>query len=408
VTRAENSAEALSEPKRFPSERYIFESPRWPQPGRHIDSAIDRMLNRRVSVVIDSSADGHALIETAKALAARSSSHLVDIYACGNDGRFHFVVFERPPLTMASAANDPTFIPWSEVEAGRVLGELDTALADLNQAGIPASAIQLGSIGIDALGHLRLSPWPLETGGPTHGPIGDQDALKAAVLRVGSRRETSRDATLVVGDVDQAKRADAVGVTAPLHRSAEGSPYRPPQIGRDAATAQMSAVGFSRTDTRFKPPAKPFGRSRRVIRKGVLTGALILVALSLILAAWFATESNSDHSAGSVGQATTGCQAVPNSCPKRTSSPTTSAPPASQGGTSAPSAVEPIATSPASAPPAAGSTPGPAAVATTPTSLVTSGSLPPPSTTSTTSTTVVAPPPNTTTTTAPLPAPASG
>jgi hypothetical protein len=411
VTRTEDAAEALSGPRRFPSDRYIFESPHWPQPGRHTDSAIDRMLNRRVTVVIDSSEDGYALIETAKALAARSSSHLVDIYACGNDGRFHYVVFERPPLTMASVANDPSFVPWIETEARRVLREFDTALTDLNQAGVVASTIQLESVGIDALGHLRLSPWPLETGGPAHGPFGDQDALRAAVLRVGLRRQTSRDTSIVGQHVAQAGRADATGATAALHRSAERSPYRPPQIGEDAPTTQLTAVGFSQTDPQFAPPAIPFGRSRVVIRKGVVSGALVLLALSLLLVAWFAIESKSSHSASGVGQATTGCQAGPSSCPNRTSSPAVSTPPPSQGGSSSPSAVAPIATAPASAAPAAAPTPGPAAVATTPTSVVTSGPLPPPATTtttSTTSTTVAAPPPTTTTTTATATATASG
>jgi hypothetical protein len=110
-------------PRPFPSTRYTFETPLSLHWGRHTYRAVDRMLMRPVSVVVDTTEEGSSLIATAKAMAARRSPHLVDIYACGDDGRFHFVVFERPASTMSTPTYDLVFVPWSEDDVARIDGD---------------------------------------------------------------------------------------------------------------------------------------------------------------------------------------------------------------------------------------------------------------------------------------------
>jgi hypothetical protein len=157
-------------------------------------TATDLWLDRSVALAVDRVSTTDSLITTGKSVARISSPHVVDVFACGKDGTESFVVFERPVLTVAFLARETRLYQWGDAQAIKVANELVIGLDDLHRAGVTTKGLHLGSIGIDGVGRVRVSPWAIGCG-PTNveesPDYGDDMALVASVLETGTRGDSS-------------------------------------------------------------------------------------------------------------------------------------------------------------------------------------------------------------------------
>jgi hypothetical protein len=96
---------------------------------------------------------------------------------------------ERPPFTLAFLAREARLYQWEEVQAINAARELVIGLNDLHRVGVKTNDLHLGSIGIDGIGRVRVSPWAL---GYPHASSKSGDVeLVASVLESGARTNAS-------------------------------------------------------------------------------------------------------------------------------------------------------------------------------------------------------------------------
>ena len=174
--------------------RYVVGAPLTRVGAVETYNATDLWLDRRVALAVDRVSVTDALTTTGKSVARISSPHVVDVFACGNVGAEGFVVFERPVFTVAFLARETWLYQWGDAQAVKAARELVIGLNDLHRAGIATKGLHLGSIGIDGVGRVRVSPWPIgcDTTDVQEAPDSGGDmALVASVLETGTRGDGS-------------------------------------------------------------------------------------------------------------------------------------------------------------------------------------------------------------------------
>jgi hypothetical protein len=123
--------------------------------------ATDLWLDRQVALAIGTRDNSHSLLQLGRLVAGIDSSHVVHVFACGSGAGQEFVIFERPVFTLAFLAREARLYEWGAVEAIHAARALLVGLEDLRGVGVGTHDIHLGSIGIDGVGRVRLSPWAL-------------------------------------------------------------------------------------------------------------------------------------------------------------------------------------------------------------------------------------------------------
>jgi hypothetical protein len=167
------------------SSRYIL-GPQLTRFGQ-IDTfnATDLWLDRRVALVLGTVDKGKSLVQVGRMVAKSNSPSVVHVFDCGNEGDHEFVVFELPVFTLAFLAREARLYGWEAVHAMVAARALLVGLDALHRAGVGTDDLHLGSIGIDGIGNVRVSPWALAYSEASSN-AGDGD-LVATVLETASQ-----------------------------------------------------------------------------------------------------------------------------------------------------------------------------------------------------------------------------
>jgi hypothetical protein len=233
-------------------------------------NATDLWLDRRVALAIDGM-DRKNSLSTIGRLAARiSSPHVVDVIACGDDGTQSFVVFERPIFTLAFLAREAALYRWDDPQAVAAARELVVGLSDLHRAGVATEELDLGSIGIDGIGRVRVSPWPLgyeaSKANDSWESTGDM-ALVATVLETGLRGDGYVEASPAREFAARLRRNIGRGVTPSYAQlsealsSLESAALAPGEPTAEISIAKPAVSAFSARVPHHAPV--PHGREFR-------------------------------------------------------------------------------------------------------------------------------------------------
>jgi len=171
--------------------RYVIAAPLSREGRVRTFGATDDWLDREVAIALEVASGESSLIGTGKLVAKIRSSHVVNVYACGHFDDMSFVVFERPASSAALIAREARGFGWDEVRANAAVKDLVLGLVALQRAGVPTDELHLGSVGIDAGGRVRVSPWPLVDQVDARVEVPGDVALVASFLEVGTRGNCS-------------------------------------------------------------------------------------------------------------------------------------------------------------------------------------------------------------------------
>ena len=286
-----------------------------------IFSATDLFLDRSVAVAFDNVEGGRSLATKSQAMAGIRSPHVVDVYDCGGNARYRFVVFERPASTIASLVQESDRHLWNEGRAIASAKELVVGLSHLHRAGVETSGLHLGSIGVDGSGRVRLSPWPMaelaSVGADASNPANDLE-LVASVLEYGARvtgSAASSSAEILAarlrrlaGDGAQLSTAQLLEALAALEPSE-----------RDKTTGQVPVTQVSANAMQFSPKSPPhIYRRRRRSRWPVAAGGVLSVLVLLVLLG--PGSQTALPSASGARPATVTCSSRPKACPANATS----------------------------------------------------------------------------------------
>ena len=185
--------------------------------------ATDDWLDREVAIALEVATGESSLIDTGKSVAKISSPHVVNVYACGHFDDMSFVVFERPASSAAFIAREAGGFGWDEVRANAAAKDLVLGLLALQRAGVPTDELHLGSVGIDAGGQVRVSPWPLDDQAVARAEVPGDVALVGSLLEVGTRG----DCLAPLLDMQFINELTSLEVSAPRQSTAQIPVLRP-------------------------------------------------------------------------------------------------------------------------------------------------------------------------------------
>jgi hypothetical protein len=355
-----------------------------PSSGSNIQtfSAIDRWLDRSVVMLFDTVAGGCSLTATCKAVAGVRSSHVIDVYDYGGNAGYRYAVFERPVSTIASLAQESNRDLWNEGRAIDTAKELVIGLSDLHRAGVETSGLHLGSIGVDDIGRVRVSPWPLVdpvcVGGDSSTPTNDLEMV-ASVLETGIRASGSAVSSPAASLAARLRRPPGESAPIATDQLLEAlAVLEPPERDKPTGVVPVTPVGEVSFNPNLQFRVFRRRRRRRRHRRPMAAGAALTVLVVVVL------MNTGSHvtlsSASGASKATATCPSKPKACPTSTASktprPTVAAPnsfvaPASTGASTAKiNVASPVDTTPVTAIPATTAT---TATTTTTTSSVSQG-----------------------------------
>lgn len=364
-------------------------------------AAQDDWLRRGVAVAFceGSQEERDAFAQHGRRVSRSCSRFLADIYDSGTLTEVPFVVFERPGANLSEILQRESL---SE-KASRKLGiQLVSALEALHEAGVNEAGFDPAVIGLNEVGEVRLTPWPVAPETPnTFGGSTSSAPGAAAVLSYISRPGTK---STKIGARTLRGLVSAPEVAPPLSAGASGR-GRTSSVPLSNGAARVEPGPATLAVPLVVPEIRHHRRSRSIRTVSSAAAAVVIVALG---AAALASMSSSppQGAAAANGVARVGSIGKTSHLPSKSHSPigqltgSSAAPASGSGGHHVAPPTGPAATSgtPAAVVSAVVAPPNPSTTATPATTSTT--------TTTTTTTTQPSPPPlDTTTTTEPTPDP---